>query len=60
MADRVEARVVEVVKLGDRVAASDFHGHVEVLFEIDALALALHVEQALNLGVFLMLYTLAG
>lgn len=52
--------MVEVVKLGDRVAASDFHGHVKVLFEIDALALALHVEQALNLGVFLMLYTLAG
>ncbi len=50
--------MAEVLELGDGVAAADLDRNVKVLLEVDALALALHVKEALDLSVFLCLYTL--
>ena len=56
--DGIQPGMIEVFKFGNRVAAADLNRNVEVLLKVDALALALHLEEALDLGIFLRLNTL--
>ncbi len=51
--------MIEIVEFGDGIAAADLDRDVEVLLEVNALALPLHIEQTLNFGIFLSLHALA-